>query len=102
MSYSKKDTYKITKRLYYLLRTHPDRIHFKKLYRSNYGTYDQNTHEIEIDYRRDFLSTLIHESLHHWYPEWNETTVLKHESLIINALSPRQIKNIIKVIASIF
>lgn len=98
MGYSKKETYLITRRLYYLLRNHSDRIHFQKLYSNVYGSYDDATHEIKIDYRRDILATLIHEALHHWHPDWNETKVRQHESLIINSLSAKQIRNIIKVI----
>ena len=98
MHYSKKDLYNITRRLYYLLREHSDRIVFQKLYQNWYGTYDWDTHKITIDFRRDILSTLIHEALHHWHPDWSETKVARHESLIINSLSITQIKNIIKVL----
>ena len=98
MGYSKKETYRVTKRLYYLLRTHSDQIHFQKLYQNVYGSYSNDTHDITIDYRRDIIATLIHEALHHWYPSWNETKVRQHESLIINALTARQIKNILRVI----
>jgi len=99
MGYSKKEIYKLTKRLYYLLSHHSDHIHFEKLYSNVYGFYDDKTQDITIDYRRDIIPTLIHEALHHWHPDWSETKVIKHESLIINALTPKQIKNIIKAIA---
>jgi len=68
------------------------------MYNNVVGNYDPDTSIIKIDYRRDMLSTLIHEVLHHWHPDWCETKVLQHESLIINALSQRQIKNIIRII----
>jgi hypothetical protein len=101
MSYSKKATYQITKKLYRLMRNHSDHIHFQKLYSNVYGSYNDDTKEIRVDYRRDIIPTLIHEALHHWYPDWNETKVRQHESFIINALTQRQIRNIIKVIAEI-
>jgi len=101
MGYSKKQTYRITKKLYDLLRNNSDHIHFQKLYRNVCGTYDDGTQDITIDYRRDIISTLIHEALHHWHPDWNETKVIQHESLIINALTARQIKNILRVIGKI-
>jgi len=100
MSYSKKETYKVTKKLYHLLRNHSDQIHFQKLYQNVHGSYSNETHDITVDYRRDIISTLIHEALHHWYPEWSETKVRQHESSIINALSAKQIKNILRVIGA--
>jgi len=98
MGYSKKEIYKFTKKLYNLLRNHSDHIYFKKLYSNVYGQYNDQTQDITIDFRRDIISTLVHEALHHWYPDWSETKVLKHESLIMNALSARQIKNILRII----
>jgi hypothetical protein len=94
MSYSKKQIYKITNRLYKELRTTNNDIVLKKL-RGIHGEYDYATNEISLDYRKDFLSTLIHEFLHKWYPEKNETWVLNNERMILNALSTIQIKRII-------
>lgn len=102
MSYSKKNIYNITKRLYALLKNHSDHIYFEKLYKNVYGSYDNTTKDIKVDYRRDIIPTLIHEALHHWHPDWSETEVIKNESLIINTLSARQIKNIIKAIGNNF
>jgi len=65
------------------------------------GKYNYETTDITIDHRRDFLSTLIHEYLHHIHPDMCETKVLYEESRIINALSIRQIKNILKALAEI-
>jgi len=98
ISEEKTDIYKITRRLYYLLRHHQDRIYFKKLSHGVYGYYDYGTEEITLDYRRDIIPTLIHESLHHWHPEWSETAVLKEEGRIMNLLTSRQIKNILKIL----
>jgi len=96
--YSRKDTYNVTRRLYRLIRSHADRIYYKKLHHNVYGFYEAETEEITIDYRRDIISTLIHEALHHWNKDKSETWVLRHESLIMNALSQKQIKNILKII----
>jgi len=98
MSYSKKEIYQFTNKLYKQIREHSKDIRFEKLYSNTVGSYDSKTKQIIVDYRRDILSTLIHEVLHHWHPDWCETKVLQHESLIINSLSQRQIKNIIRVI----
>ena len=94
MSYSKAQLYKITSRLYKELRTANNDIVLKKL-RGIHGEYDYETNEISLDYRKDFLSTLIHEFLHKWYPEKSETWVLQNERLIVNSLSTIQIKRII-------
>ena len=98
MTYTKQDTYKLTRRLYYLIRTHPDQIIFKKLWGNVYGHCDGS--EITIDYRRDIIPTLIHECLHYWHWDWSESKVKEHESKIMNSLSARQVQNIIKVLAS--
>ena len=95
-----KDTYTFTRRFYKFLRTHSNHIFFKKLY-GEYGNYNLETTDITIDHRRDFLSTLIHEFLHHLHRDWSETRVLKNEKKIINALTIRQIKNILKALANI-
>lgn len=55
---------------------------------------------MEIDYRRDIVATLIHESLHKWHPKWCETKVIRHERKIVNQLTCRQFKTLMKLIAS--
>ena len=90
--------YGITKRLYYLLHHHSDTIEFTRIGKGILGLYYPETDEITIDYRRSIIPTLIHEALHKWHPEWSETKVLSTESHIVNALTPRQVRNIIKAI----
>jgi hypothetical protein len=63
--------------------------------RAKHGEYDYGTEEITLDYRKDLLSTLIHEYLHKWHPDNSETWVLQNEQMIVNALTTRQIKRII-------
>ena len=96
--YTKKHLYDITKKLYYLIRHSDGRIQFVKLSGRVAGYYYKGTGEIEIDYRKDIISTLIHESLHKWHPEWKEKDVYRHENRIVNSLSHRQIYNLIKII----
>jgi len=95
------ETYALTRRLYGFLRNHSDQIFFKKLYGNVYGYYDHGTAEITIDHRRDVIATLIHEFIHHIHHDWSETKVLNYERRIVNSLTPRQIKNIIKVLGEI-
>ena len=94
MIYDKKQLYAITRKIYRNLRENPDCIILKKI-RGNQGEYDYTTSEIFIDYRCNILSTLIHEYLHKWHPDKSESWVLKHEQLIVNALSTRQIRNLL-------
>jgi hypothetical protein len=102
MTYSKKDISFVTKKLHELLKTHPSWIVLKKL-KGMCALYETegNKVTITIDPRKDILPSLIHEALHHWYPDWPESRVEKHERLIVNALTPSQTKNIIISLASI-
>jgi hypothetical protein len=99
MAYSKYQLYKITSRLYKELRENPEYITMKKLKGTIHGLYNYGTLEIIIDYRKSIISTLIHEYLHKWNPDKCESWVLKHESMIMNTLTTRQIKNIIHAFA---
>tara|TARA_R110000824_G_scaffold12226_7_gene53569 strand:+ start:6216 stop:6530 length:315 start_codon:yes stop_codon:yes gene_type:complete len=91
--YPKQKLYGITSRLYHELRNNPEII-IKKL-KGMHGEYDFSTEEITLDYRGELLPTLIHEYLHKWHPDANETWVLNEESRIVNALSKKQVKRII-------
>lgn len=56
---------------------------------------------VTLDYRRDILSCLIHEVLHFYHPAWSEKKVLRMESKIVNAISERQARNILKALAQV-
>jgi len=98
--YSKKDVNLVIRRIKYLLRNHAQWIIFKKL-RGMCALYEkEGAHgpvRITIDHRKDLISSLIHEALHHWHPNWSESKVIKHENMIMNAMTPFQAKNIMKV-----
>ena len=57
--------YSITHRLYKEIRENPELIHLKKL-RGYQGEYNLVTEDINIDYRKMFFPTLIHEYFHKW------------------------------------
>jgi len=95
MVYSKKQIYRITSRLYCELRDNPQYITLRKI-KNAQGLYWYDSDLIEIDYRKMLLPTLVHEYLHKWYPDKSETWVLQQEQIIMNALSTRQAKNILK------
>jgi hypothetical protein len=95
MPYDKKHLYKVTSRLYKELKDGNNLLTLRKMANSQ-GSYDYGTEEICLDYRKELIPTLIHEYLHKWHPDKCETWILNLESRIVNALSIRQIKNIIK------
>ena len=95
--YTKKETYYITRKLYNLIRNDSYQIIFKRLWGNIYGYYDGE--DIVIDHRKDIIPTLIHECLHCWNEKWSETKVIEHERKIMNSLTPRQIRNIIRMLA---
>lgn len=41
---------------------------------------------ILLDYRRDFISTIVHECIHFIEPDWSEKRVLYSESRIMNTV----------------
>ena len=94
----KLETSRFIKRLHRFLRVNSDLIFFKKLAGGVYGFYDYGTSEITIDHRREIIPTLIHEFLHHIYPDWSETRVKNEECRIINSLSARQFKNLLRIL----
>lgn len=49
-----------------------------------------------LDPSHDILATLIHEYLHYNDASMSETQVIKTENKIVNALSERRVKNILK------
>lgn len=70
-----------------------------------YAAYDHKdgTKELEyikIDYRKEFIPTLIHEIIHFLHMDKSETWVIQREKLVMASLSERQIKNILKKFGS--
>jgi len=100
VAYTKAQTYQFTKKLYQLLKTQPDTVILKKLWGNCCGLYHPDTDTIDIDFRRGIIPTLVHEALHKFHPNWSETKVWEHESKIMNSLTPRQVKNIIRMLAA--
>lgn len=91
-----------TRKLYRFL-DEGHRIEFKKM--RNYvgelktGPYldlNQGPALITLDHRADVISTLIHETLHRFYPAESEEWILRMEKKIMNKLTSRQVKNIIR------
>lgn len=83
------------RKLYKLFREKPNIFHVKKL-KAARGYCHTEIERIELDYRDEIISTLLHEALHFIYPQMSEENVLKNEHELINTLSSRQVRNIIK------
>lgn len=98
MTYSQVELHSFTRKLYRFLKS-DHYVELKKL-RGFYGYILQSdsssSAHIVLDPRDKLISTLIHEVLHYLYPDASETKVLEMERALINQLSERQIKNIIK------
>lgn len=92
--------HQFTVKLYRLLRYNPEIFHLTKLRNARGYCHDDGS-RIELDYRDEIIPTLIHEVLHFHYPDWSESKVRWHETYLINSLSPRQVKNIIKKFSEI-
>ena len=55
---------------------------------------------IEIDPRKEFLQTSIHECIHFLRPDWSESMVLYAESRIMNQASYLDLMEFIKCLSS--
>jgi hypothetical protein len=93
----KQSIYFIIKRLYEYLKTHPASIYLKKIKGSCVGYYDDDDETITIDYRCDFIPTLIHEFIHHMHPKWKENIVIREEKRVMKHLTGIQCRNILRV-----
>jgi hypothetical protein len=106
MTVTKDQVNRYTRKLYRFLDKFLEEGHqikFKKM-RTNVGELRTGPylelHEgpaiITLDHRMDVISTLVHETLHRFYPFANEEWILDMEKKIMNKLTERQVKNIIK------
>lgn len=55
---------------------------------------------ISLDYRKEFIATLIHECIHYLKPSWSETQVLYAEKRVINCITIKQLIKLIKNFAN--
>jgi hypothetical protein len=92
--YKKTRVYPFLSQMYSLFDTSPDVFVLEKL--NCEGVYNPMIDKISIDYRKQLIPTLVHEVLHYLHFDWCETRVIKEERKIMNALSPYQIRTILK------
>ena len=88
-----------TRRLYKFL-DQGHRITFRKMKKDRGEITTENLPtELVLDPRDQVISTLIHETLHYFYPEAPEKWIIDTENKIIAKLTNRQVKNIIQRLA---
>ena len=75
----------------------PEFFNFKKMSRS-VGVC--NWTDVELDYRRDLLSTAYHECVHYLFPNFSETMVLYTEKRLVNVCDPFEISYFLKILAN--
>lgn len=86
-------------KIYRLFEERPDMFIFKRMpkYRGLWEPGSDAEHDrILIDHRDEILATLIHECLHHFYPEWPEKVVYGMEQRVIQHISARQATNLLR------
>lgn len=94
-AYKKTNVYPFLSKMYKIFNTKPDLFTLQKLH--NYqGICDWEEDSIKIDYRKEFISTIVHEVLHYIHPNWSESKVLREETKIMNSLSFCQIRRILQ------
>jgi hypothetical protein len=59
-----------------------------------------NWTDIELDYRRDLLSTAYHECVHYLFPDHSESMVKYIESRIVNVCEPLDLAYFLKILAN--
>jgi hypothetical protein len=75
----------------------PEFFQLKKMRRYQ-GSCDWT--DIEIDYRKELLSTAYHECVHYLFPDFSESMVLYTEKRLINVCDPFDISYFLKILAN--
>jgi len=103
MTLTKKELYAFTRKFYKALQ-YGHRVEFKKM-RLTRGWInmhdDKDDAHIALDHRDALVPTLIHEFIHYLNPDMCESKVLEMEKAIIQRLTDRQIRNILKRFADV-
>lgn len=86
-----------------LMNNHPHLFTIKKLHvcTGYCGVDSENEDVIAVDYRKELVPTLVHETLHYFYPNYCETKVYALERKICNNLTNQQIKKILLTLGGI-
>ena len=95
---SKNEIQNIYKKCLNLVKKKPaEFFNFKKM-RGSEGLC--NWTDIEIDYRRELLSTAYHECVHYLYPNYSESMVRYIEKRLVNVCSELDMAYFLKLLSS--
>jgi hypothetical protein len=73
------------------------RIEFKKMPATHGAIWpEEYPTKMLLNPKGEMFTTIIHEALHYMNPEWCETQVIREEIRIVDKLTDRQVRNIIK------
>jgi hypothetical protein len=95
---SKKEIIKIHDKCVNLVKRKPaEFFQFRKM-KASVGLC--NWTDIELDYRRDLLSTAYHECVHYLFPNYSETMVRYIESRIVNVCDSLDMAYFLKILSN--
>lgn len=97
-SLTKKQVYEIHEKCVNLVKRQPAEFFSFRKMRSCVGLC--NWTDIELDYRRDLLSTAYHECVHYLYPDYSESMVKYIESRIVNVCNPLDLAYFLKILSN--
>ena len=95
---TKKQIYKIHEKCVNLVKRKPAEFFSFRKMRTSVGLC--NWTDIELDYRRDLLSTAYHECVHYLYPDYSESMVKYIESRIVNVCSSLDLAYFLKILSN--
>jgi hypothetical protein len=79
----------------YRLLADPDTVlRHKRLKGNLHGLAFSVVQSMTVDFRKDALSTIIHECLHIIYPDWTEKCVIAAEKGIVDNMTQLQFQNL--------
>ena len=97
-SLTKREIFKIHEKCVNLVKSKPAEFFQLKKLRASVGLC--NWTDIELDYRRDLLSTAYHECVHYIFPDYSESTVRYIESRIVNCCDPLDMAYFLKILSN--
>ncbi len=93
--YNRRKVYTFLSNMYKIFNDNPGLFKVQKI-RVFQGECDEYEDVILLDYRKEFISTIIHEVLHYMHPNWSECQVYREETRVMNSLSICQIRHILQ------
>lgn len=95
---SKKQIYEIHEKCVNLVKRKPAEFFSFRKMRASVGLC--NWTDIELDYRRDLLSTAYHECVHYLFPDYSESMVKYTESRIVNVCDSLDLAYFLKILSN--